>query len=94
MIPKSRREKSSQPRGRDTLVDNSYQSSSIPPSIADSEPADTGALPILLLFHNIFDDSDMDDSDIEDPKTYGYCHDLRHSTESQQEILTLELDLY
>ncbi|KAJ9061623.1 hypothetical protein DSO57_1018786 [Entomophthora muscae] len=54
------------------LFDNSSQSLSIPPSIADSEPADNEAPPILLLFHNISDDSDLDDSYTDNADAYGY----------------------
>ncbi|KAJ9053114.1 hypothetical protein DSO57_1027457 [Entomophthora muscae] len=42
------------------------------PSIDDSEPSDNEAPLILLLLHNISNDSDMDNSDMEDPNAYGY----------------------
>ncbi|KAJ9088174.1 hypothetical protein DSO57_1025726 [Entomophthora muscae] len=54
------------------LVDNPSQSPSISPFIADSEPADSEPPPILLLFHDISDDSDMDDSDTDNFNAYLY----------------------
>ncbi|KAJ9076928.1 hypothetical protein DSO57_1021651 [Entomophthora muscae] len=40
--------------------------------MAESEPADNEDPPILLLFHNISDGSDLDDSDINNTDAYGY----------------------
>ena len=54
------------------MVDNSSQSPPTPPPATDSEPADDEAPSILLLFHDIFDDSDVDESDVEDPDAYRY----------------------
>ncbi|KAJ9084918.1 hypothetical protein DSO57_1019250 [Entomophthora muscae] len=54
------------------LVDISSQSPPISMSIADSEHSDTQAPPILLFFHEISDDSDMDGPDTKDSNTYKY----------------------